>query len=105
MEFYVAKIANYLLEPLYILSFFLLILIFLLLFTNFKRNYNSNISVELIGIGYDLNLVYAEKISDIKNITINTAFKQEETQEILAKPLFSRKNAPKLPLPGDAPVA
>lgn len=37
MEFYVAKIANYLLEPLYILSFFLLILILLLLFTNFKK--------------------------------------------------------------------
>ena len=37
MEFYVANIANYLLEPLYILSFFLLILIFLLLFTNFKK--------------------------------------------------------------------
>jgi len=37
MEFYVAKIANYLLDPLYILSFFLLILIFLLLFTNFKK--------------------------------------------------------------------
>jgi uncharacterized SAM-binding protein YcdF (DUF218 family) len=37
MEFYVSKIANYLLEPLYILSFFLLILIFLLLFTNFKK--------------------------------------------------------------------
>ena len=37
MEFYLAKIANYLLEPLYILSFFLLILIFLLLFTNFKK--------------------------------------------------------------------
>ena len=37
MEFYVAKIANYLLDPLYILSFFLLILIFLLLFTNQKK--------------------------------------------------------------------
>jgi len=37
MEFYIAKIANYLLEPLYILSFFLLILVFLLLFTNFKK--------------------------------------------------------------------
>ena len=37
MEFYVAKIANYLLQPLYILSFFLVILIFLLLFTNFKK--------------------------------------------------------------------
>jgi len=37
MEFYIAKIANYLLEPLYILSFLLLILIFLLLFTNFKK--------------------------------------------------------------------
>jgi uncharacterized SAM-binding protein YcdF (DUF218 family) len=37
MEFYIAKIANYLLEPLYILSFFLVILIFLLLFTNFKK--------------------------------------------------------------------
>ncbi len=37
MEFYVAKIANHLLDPLYILSFFLLILIFLLLFTNFKK--------------------------------------------------------------------
>jgi uncharacterized SAM-binding protein YcdF (DUF218 family) len=37
MEFYVAKIANYLLDPLDILSFFLLILIFLLLFTNFKK--------------------------------------------------------------------
>ena len=37
MEFYIAKVANYLLEPLYILSFFLLILIFLLLLTNFKK--------------------------------------------------------------------
>jgi uncharacterized SAM-binding protein YcdF (DUF218 family) len=37
MEFYLAKVANYLLEPLYILSFFLLVLIFLLLFTNFKK--------------------------------------------------------------------
>jgi uncharacterized SAM-binding protein YcdF (DUF218 family) len=37
MEFYIAKVANYLLEPIYILSFFLLILIFLLLFTNFKK--------------------------------------------------------------------
>ena len=37
MEFYIAKAANYLLEPLYILSFFLIILIFLLLFTNFKK--------------------------------------------------------------------
>ena len=37
MEFYIAKVANYLLEPLYILSFFLLILIFFLLFTNLKK--------------------------------------------------------------------
>ena len=37
MEFYIAKVANYLLEPLYILSFFLIILIFFLLFTNFKK--------------------------------------------------------------------
>ncbi len=37
MEFYIAKVANYLLEPLYILSFFLIILIFLLLFTNYKK--------------------------------------------------------------------
>jgi uncharacterized SAM-binding protein YcdF (DUF218 family) len=37
MEFYIAKFANYLLEPIYILSFFLLILIFLLLFTNKKK--------------------------------------------------------------------
>ena len=37
MEFYIAKFANYLLEPLYILSFFLLILIFFLLFTNLKK--------------------------------------------------------------------
>jgi uncharacterized SAM-binding protein YcdF (DUF218 family) len=37
MEFYVAKVANYLLEPLYILSFFLVFLIVLLLFTNFKK--------------------------------------------------------------------
>ena len=37
MEFYIAKITNYLLDPLYILSFFLLILIFFLLFTNFKK--------------------------------------------------------------------
>ena len=37
MEFYIAKVANYLLDPLYILSFFLVILIFLLLFTNFKK--------------------------------------------------------------------
>ena len=37
MEFYIAKFVNYLLEPLYILSFFLLILIFLLLFTNLKK--------------------------------------------------------------------
>jgi uncharacterized SAM-binding protein YcdF (DUF218 family) len=37
MEFYIAKVANYLLEPLYILSFFLVVLIFLLLFTNLKK--------------------------------------------------------------------
>ena len=37
MEFYIARVANYLLEPLYILSFFLLILILLILFTNFKK--------------------------------------------------------------------
>lgn len=37
MEFYIAKVSNYLLEPLYILSFFLIILILLLLFTNFKK--------------------------------------------------------------------
>ena len=37
MEFYIAKAANYLLEPLYILSFFLLILIFLILFTDLKK--------------------------------------------------------------------
>ena len=37
MEFYVAKFANYLLEPLYILSFFLLILIFFLVFTDLKK--------------------------------------------------------------------
>ena len=37
MEFYIAKVANYLLEPLYILSFFLLILILLILFTNYKK--------------------------------------------------------------------
>ena len=37
MEFYIAKVFNYLLDPLYILSFFLLILIFLILFTNFKK--------------------------------------------------------------------
>jgi uncharacterized SAM-binding protein YcdF (DUF218 family) len=37
MEFYIAKVANYLLEPLYILSFFLIILIVLLVFSNFKK--------------------------------------------------------------------
>ena len=37
MEFYIARVANYLLEPLYILSFFLLILILLVLFTNYKK--------------------------------------------------------------------
>ena len=37
MEFYIAKVANFLLEPLYVLSFFLLVLVFLLLFTNFKK--------------------------------------------------------------------
>ena len=37
MEFYIAKVANFLLEPLYILSFFLLVLIFLLIFTNLKK--------------------------------------------------------------------
>jgi len=37
MEFYIAKVANALLEPLYILSFFLLVLVFLLLFTNLKK--------------------------------------------------------------------
>jgi uncharacterized SAM-binding protein YcdF (DUF218 family) len=40
MEFYIAKIFNYILEPLNILSFFLLILIFFLLFTNFKKLIN-----------------------------------------------------------------
>ena len=37
MEFYIARVANYLLEPLYILSFFLLILILLILLTNYKK--------------------------------------------------------------------
>jgi uncharacterized SAM-binding protein YcdF (DUF218 family) len=37
MEFYIAKVINYLLEPLYILFFFLIVLITLLLFTNFKK--------------------------------------------------------------------
>jgi uncharacterized SAM-binding protein YcdF (DUF218 family) len=37
MEFYIAKVINYLLEPLYILSFFLIVLIILLLFTNLKK--------------------------------------------------------------------
>ena len=37
MEFYIAKVANYLLEPIYILSFFLIVLIFFLLFTNYKK--------------------------------------------------------------------
>ena len=37
MEFYIAKVANILLEPLYILSFFLLALVFLLHFTNLKK--------------------------------------------------------------------
>ena len=37
MEFYIAKVANTLLEPLYILSFFFLVLVFLLLFTNLKK--------------------------------------------------------------------
>ena len=37
MEFYIAKVANYLLEPLYILSFFLVVLSLLLLFTNLKK--------------------------------------------------------------------
>jgi len=37
MEFYLVKIVNYILNPLYILSFFLIILVFLLLFTNFKK--------------------------------------------------------------------
>ena len=37
MEFYIAKVVNSLLDPLYILSFLLIILIFLLLFTNFKK--------------------------------------------------------------------
>jgi uncharacterized SAM-binding protein YcdF (DUF218 family) len=37
MEFYIAKVANFLLEPLYILSFFLLVLFFLLFFTNLKK--------------------------------------------------------------------
>jgi uncharacterized SAM-binding protein YcdF (DUF218 family) len=37
MEFYIAKVINYLLEPLYILSFFIIILILLLLFTNLRK--------------------------------------------------------------------
>jgi uncharacterized SAM-binding protein YcdF (DUF218 family) len=37
MEFYIAKVAHYLLEPLYIISFFLIILIFILLFTNLEK--------------------------------------------------------------------
>ena len=37
MEFYIARVANYMLEPIYILSFFLIALIFFLLFTNFKK--------------------------------------------------------------------
>ena len=37
MDFYLAKVVNYILNPLYILSFSLIILVFLLLFTNFKK--------------------------------------------------------------------
>jgi uncharacterized SAM-binding protein YcdF (DUF218 family) len=37
MEFYIAKVVNFLLVPLYILSFFLLALVFLILFTNRKQ--------------------------------------------------------------------
>jgi len=37
MEFYIAKFANYLLVPLHILSFFLILLILFLLFTNLKK--------------------------------------------------------------------
>jgi len=37
MEFYIVKVANIILQPLYILSFFLLVLVFLLLFTNLKK--------------------------------------------------------------------
>jgi uncharacterized SAM-binding protein YcdF (DUF218 family) len=37
MEFYTTRVANYLLEPIYILSFCLIILIFFLLLTNYKK--------------------------------------------------------------------
>jgi uncharacterized SAM-binding protein YcdF (DUF218 family) len=48
MEFYIVKVINYLLEPLYILSFFLIVLIFLLLFTNLKKLTNFFIKFLLI---------------------------------------------------------
>ena len=48
-----------------------------------KQITNDNISVDLIGIGYDLNILYADKISDIKNISVHTIFKQEHVNKIL----------------------
>lgn len=44
---------------------------------------NNDISVDIIGIGQNLNIQYAEKIANIKNITINSAMKQEDIQKIL----------------------
>lgn len=43
----------------------------------------NNISIDIVGIGQNLNIAYADKVADIKNITINSAMKQEDIKKIL----------------------
>jgi len=48
-----------------------------------KEITSKGISIDLIGIGFDLDVENAEQIADIKKITVNTALKQEDFQKIL----------------------
>ena len=68
MEFYVSKVVNLLLDPLYILSFFLLVLIFLLLFTNLKKTiifFARFLLVLFLFFGYSpLSNFFLNKIED-----------------------------------------
>lgn len=103
MEFYLAKVANYILEPLYILSFFLLILIFFLLFTNFKKItifFAKFLLILFLFFGYTpLSNVLLNKIEDfikpskypvqqLKGVVVlggsfNSGLKSKERNEVL----------------------
>lgn len=43
----------------------------------------QGVSVDIIGIGQNLNLSYSQKVADIKNVSLHTVSKQEEMRKIL----------------------